>query len=62
MVIIVIKVIVVTVVISILRLPGHEAHRDLVMLPIEIVSTRASFLLNNTNFKTFKKKMGNWFI
>ena len=27
------------------RLPGHEAHRDLVMLPIEIVSPRDPFLL-----------------
>ena len=58
----VIVVILVIVVISILRLQGPEAHRDLVMLPIEIVSTRASYLLNNTNFKIFHKKMGNWYI
>ena len=28
-----------------LRLPGHDPHRDLVMIPIEIVSARDPFLL-----------------
>ena len=27
------------------RLPGHETHSDLVMLPVEIVSARDTFLL-----------------
>ena len=27
------------------RLPGHDPHRDLVMIPIEIVSARDPFLL-----------------
>ena len=45
------------------RLPGHEAHRDLVMLPIEIVSPRDPFLLraresyNIWKFQT-EKRMG----
>ena len=29
------------------RLPGHDPHRDLVMLPIEIVSPRDPFLLRS---------------
>ena len=43
------------------RLPGHEAHSDLVMLPIELVSARDPFLLrareayNITKFKTEKR-------
>ena len=45
------------------RLPGHEPHRDLVMLPIEIVSARDPFLLrareahNIAKFQT-EKRMG----
>ena len=45
------------------RLPGHEPHRDLVMLPIEIVSARDPFLLrareahNIVKFQT-EKRMG----
>ena len=45
------------------RLPGHEAHRDLVMLPIEIVSPKDPFLLraresyNIWKFQT-EKRMG----
>ena len=45
------------------RLPGHEAHRDLVMLPIELVSARDPFLLrareayNIGKFQT-EKRMG----
>ena len=45
------------------RLPGHEAHRDLVMLPIEIVSPKDHFLLraresyNIWMFQT-EKRMG----
>ena len=27
------------------RLPGHNAHRDLVMLPIEVISAKDVFLL-----------------
>ena len=27
------------------RLPGHQPHHDLVMLPIEVVSVRDPFLL-----------------
>ena len=47
------------------RLPGHEAHRDLVMLPIELVSARDPFLLraretfNIAKFQT-EKRMGIW--
>ena len=43
------------------RLPGHQAHCDLVMLPIEIVSARDPFLLrsretlNILKFKTEKR-------
>ena len=29
------------------RLPGHDPHRDLLMLPIEIVSARDPFLLRS---------------
>ena len=45
------------------RLPGHDPHRDLVMLPIEIVSPRDPFLLrsreryNIWKFET-EKRMG----
>ena len=45
------------------RLPGHDPHRDLVMLPIEIVSSRDPFLLraresyNIWKFQT-EKRMG----
>ena len=45
------------------RLPGHDPHRDLVMIPIEIVSARDPFLLraresyNIGKFDT-EKKMG----
>ena len=45
------------------RLPGHEPHRDLVMLPIKIVSARDPFLLrareahNIAKFQT-EKRMG----
>ena len=45
------------------RLPGHETHSDLVMLPIEIVSARDPFLLraretsNILKFK-IKKRLG----
>ena len=45
------------------RLPGHEPHRDLVMLPIEIVSPKDPFLLraresyNIWKFQT-EKRMG----
>ena len=45
------------------RLPGHDPHRDLDMLPIEIVSARDPFLLrsrerfNIWKFET-EKRMG----
>ena len=45
------------------RLPGHDPHRDLVMIPIEIVSQRDPFLLraresyNIVKFRT-EKRMG----
>ena len=45
------------------RLPGHDPHRDLVMLPIEIVSPHDPFLLrsrerfNIWKFET-EKRMG----
>ena len=45
------------------RLPGHDPHHDLVMLPIEIVSARDPFLLrsrerfNIWKFET-EKRMG----
>ena len=44
-----------------LRLPGHDAHRDMEMLPIEIVSPSDPFLLraretyNISKFKTEKR-------
>ena len=44
------------------RLPGHDHHRDIVMLPIEIVSPSDTFLLkaretaNILKFKTEKRK------
>ena len=43
------------------RLPGHQAHSDLVMLPIEVVSSKDPFLLraretfNISKFKTEKR-------
>ena len=43
------------------RLPGHRASRDLVMLPIEIVSAKDPFLLraretfNISKFQTEKR-------
>ena len=43
------------------RLPGHEAHRDLYMLPIEVISSRDVFLLrahetfNILKFKSEKR-------
>ena len=43
------------------RLPGHQANRDLVMLPIEVVSAKDPFLLraretfNIEKFKTEKR-------
>ena len=45
------------------RLPGHEPHRDLVVLPIEIVSPRDPFLLRareSYNIRKFQteKRMG----
>ena len=39
------------------RLPGHQANRDLVMLPIEVVSAKDPFLLRareTYNIKKFK--------
>ena len=39
------------------RLPGHRPHRDLVMLPIELVSAKDPFLLKareNFNINKFK--------
>ena len=44
------------------RLPGHQPHCDMVMLPIEVVSARVPFLLraretyNIKKFKTEKRK------
>jgi len=39
------------------RLPGHQANRDLVMLPIEVVSAKDPFLLRareTFNIEKFK--------
>ena len=42
------------------RLPGHEPHRDLVMLPIKIVSARDPFLIRAQEVAKFQteKRMG----